>query len=110
MTVVKAMTETEQQLHARLNAEAAKIPWRELQRHYARGAIMLLDADQDLIASAVQLACDDQASAERWSDQGGLRRANDEDARDWLQRDAMLWAVVVAPWVLVQEQACSISG
>jgi hypothetical protein len=27
-----------------------------------------------------------------------------EQAQDWQQRDPDLWAVVVAPWVLVQER------
>jgi len=104
------MSETEQQLHTRLNAEAAKIPWRELQRHYARGAIIVAAADLDLIDTAVKLAGDDRDAAERWTEQGGLRRADDDDARSWLENDTVLWAVVVAPWVLVQEPVCPVPG
>ena len=104
------MNETEQQLHDRLNHEAAKIPWRELQRHYARGAIIVADAELDLIDTAVKLASDDHAAAERWTDQGGLRRADDDDARYWLENDTVLWAVVVAPWVLVQQPVCPVRG
>jgi hypothetical protein len=101
-----AMNETDQQLHDRLNNEAAKIPWRELQRHYARGAIIVAGAELDLIDTAMTLASDDYGATERWTEQGGLRRANDDDARDWLARDVLLWAVVIAPWVLVQEPVC----
>jgi len=104
------MTETEQQLHARLNGEAAKLPWRELQRHYARGVVIVAATDMDLIETAVRLASDDRDAVESWMAEGELRRADDDDARTWLERDAVLWTVVVAPWVLVQEQACSITG
>jgi len=34
-------------------------------------------------------------------------RADDVDARDWERRNPVLWAVVVAPWVLVQERTAS---
>ena len=104
------MSETTQHLHARLNSEAAKIPWRELQRHYARGAIIVAAADLDLIAAAVTLAQDDRDTTEQWTDTGNLRRASDDDARNWLENDTVLWAVVVAPWVLVQEPVCPLSG
>ena len=104
------MSETDQQLHDRLNHEAAKIPWRELQRHYARGAIIVATADLDLIETAVTLARDDRDATEQWTDTGGLRRANDDDARSWLENDTVLWAVVVAPWVLVQEPVCPVPG
>ena len=103
-------SETEQQLHDRLNSEAAKIPWRELQRHYARGVIIVVSADMDLIATAVSLAGDDRAAAEQWTDGGGLRRADDDDARNWLEHDTVLWALVMAPWVLVQEPVCPLPG
>jgi hypothetical protein len=26
-----------------------------------------------------------------------------DDARDWLERQPVFWAIVVAPWVLIQE-------
>lgn len=104
------MSETAEQLHARLNSEAAKIPWRELQRHYARGVIIVAAAELDLIATAVTLAQDDRDTTAQWTDTGELRRANDDDARQWLENDAVLWAVVVAPWVVVQEPVCPIAA
>ncbi|MFT5113162.1 MAG: hypothetical protein ACI8P9_002490, partial [Parasphingorhabdus sp.] len=33
----------------------------------------------------------------------GVRQAEIEDARRWNESQSELWAVVVAPWVLVQE-------
>lgn len=104
------LDDNQQELHTKLNSEAAKMPWRELQRHYARGVIIVAAADMDLIATAARLASDDREAVEAWLTEGELRRADDDDAKAWLERDAVLWTVVVAPWVLVQEQACSITG
>jgi hypothetical protein len=36
-------------------------------------------------------------------EEGALHRAMDEDAMRWEQCNSEFWAVVVAPWVLVQE-------
>ena len=35
---------------------------------------------------------------------GRIERLTTATARDWAARDPDLWAVVVAPWVLVQER------
>jgi len=102
-------TETEAELRARLNTEAARIPWRELQRHFARGAILVIAADLDLIEVAVKMVRDQVSDIEAWRSNDQIRPAGDDDALAWLQRDAALWAVVAAPWVLVQEQACRIT-
>ena len=101
--------ETEAELRTRLNSEAAKIPWRELQRHFARGAILLIAADLDLVEVAVKMVRDEVGDIETWRSSEQIRPASDDDAVAWLQRDAALWAVVAAPWVLIQEQACRIT-
>ena len=33
---------------------------------------------------------------------GKVARVSDEQAREWAETDALVWAVVVSPWVLVQ--------
>jgi hypothetical protein len=57
----------------------------------------------DLVEVAVGIAQDDRAAVEGWLLAGALTRASDADAQDWLARDPVFWAVVAAPWVLVQE-------
>ena len=34
---------------------------------------------------------------------GNVSRVTDEQARQWLDQDAVVWASVILPWVLVQE-------
>jgi len=36
---------------------------------------------------------------------GKVAKVDDATAADWHSRNPALWAVVVAPWILVQERA-----
>lgn len=40
-----------------------------------------------------------------WLSGGGLSKVGEDAAKDFLERDPTLWAVVVAPWVVIQERA-----
>ena len=90
-------------LEARLNAETGRIRWMELERHFARGVVVRVDPDLDLVAVAAAFVRDDEATVMEWMTDRRVWRASSDDARDWHRRDPELWAVVAAPWVLVQE-------
>ncbi|WP_299452591.1 DUF2288 domain-containing protein [uncultured Pigmentiphaga sp.] len=99
------MTNTDHSaLAAKLNAETARLPWTELERHFARGALVTVDADLDLIDVAVRMAQDDKASVERWLTEDRIRRTTVDEARRFSAEQRELWCVVVAPWVLVQNR------
>lgn len=87
-----------------LNLETGRIAWVELQRHFASGRLIAVDAALDLVDVAQRFASDDKASVAHWLAEKTLHPVTDEEAREWLQGDAWLWAVVVKPWVLVQER------
>ena len=89
----------------RLNGETARISWQELERHYARGMLMTVAGDIDLVLMAAHMVHDDKLAVEASIDAGQLYPTTDAEARDWHERDPVLWAVVVAPWVLVQERS-----
>ncbi|MHA6494372.1 DUF2288 domain-containing protein [Pseudomonas borbori] len=99
------MTEQPSTLYAKLLGETAPISWQELQPFFARGALLWVDGAQDLIAVAQAVAENDQAKVAAWLGTGQLKKFDDCRAEDLLHRDPSLWAVVVAPWVLVQERA-----
>lgn len=86
-----------------LNAETAIIEWDELIRHFARGVVVVVDGQLDLIDVAASMANDDKPSVESWLQKGQINRASDANARDWNQRKPRFWCVVAAPWVLIQE-------
>lgn len=90
-------------LHEKLNLETGRLVWAELQPHFARGAVISLDPALDLVDVAMKFAQDDKNSVAAWLSQGVVRRATDVDARHWDASQPQFWAVVVAPWVLVQE-------
>ena len=85
--------------------QTSRIPWRELQTYYAAGSVVKVAAELDLIETAVQLGLDDTASFERWINSGEIAPVDDQQALVWFESEVELWAVVAAPWVLVQERA-----
>lgn len=96
--------EQEESLSECLNEETAVIAWSELVRHFARGVVIHVTAELDLVDVAASVANDDTSDVQSWLDKGLMRRASDDDARDWAVREPDFWCVVTAPWVLVQEK------
>jgi hypothetical protein len=88
---------------ARLNLETGRIAWSELQRHFARGVLVKVAAQLDLVEVAACVAEDRPERIADWLASGALARATDADAIAWQARAASFWAIVAAPWVLVQE-------
>ncbi len=97
-----ARQEPEQVARAKLVAETAKIPWRQLQRFFAGGTAIFVSADIDLIEAAYQLSQDNVEQVRAWRAEGLLDQVADGQALDWFNSDALVWSVVVRPWVLVQ--------
>ena len=85
-----------------LNQETARITWSEMQRFFASGSTIYVDEDLDLIETAAELSLDNKTALEQWINQGKVAPVSDEQAKLWLQQDTLVWAVVMAPWVLVQ--------
>jgi len=88
-----------------LNAQTGRITWKELERHFARGVVVWVASDLDLVDVALSMVRDDKSVIEQLMATGRLAQLTDEQAGDWSGREAELWAVVAAPWVLVQERA-----
>ena len=90
-------------LEQKLNLETGRINWPELQRYFARGVIIIVKPPLDLIDIAQRVASNHADQIAQLIEDEKLTRASDAHARDWQERAPMFWAVVVAPWVLVQE-------
>jgi len=91
-------------LKAKITAETAQINWLELQKFYAAGDVLQIAAQLDLIEVAYAFAKDDKATVAAWLAQGLVGRVAAEQAQLWYQQQATLWAVVISPWVLVQDK------
>jgi hypothetical protein len=97
------MLPVDEELKARLNSETARLGWPELQRHFARGVVVVAASEMDLVEVATRMSMDDGETIGQWLADNKVRRASEDDARRWVDTDASFWAVVVAPWVVVQE-------
>ena len=91
---------------AQVNMETAQIGWRELQPYFARGATVAVDEALDLVDVALQISKDNQVQVAQWLASGQIGRVTDEQALAWFEADALLWAVVARPYVLVQDKNC----
>ena len=91
-------------LYLKLLAETAKIAWPELERFFARGMLLRVARDLDLVTVAAAIAEDDSTRVSQWLAAGLVQRMQAETAVDFAARDPELWAVVVSPWVCVQER------
>ncbi|AZZ91081.1 DUF2288 family protein [Hahella sp. KA22] len=92
------------ELRAKLVSDTARINWRELERFYAKGQVVLVSTELDLIETAAAVAQDDKQKVEAWIKSGELGGVTAETAQRWHDESYELWAVVVAPWVLVQDK------
>jgi hypothetical protein len=101
---VRSMTEQASTLYAKLLGETAKISWAELAPFFARGNLLKVAGSADLVEVAMGVAEDDKAKVAAWLTSGDLAKVDESLAQDFLERDPELWAVVIAPWVLVQER------
>lgn len=87
----------------KLLLETAKIAWKELQYFFAAGHAVYVSTELDLVSVAHHIANDDREIVENWMNSGKIDHVNNEQARDWYENNAMVWAVVVKPYVLVQD-------
>ena len=90
-------------LFHKLNQETGKINWIELQRHFARGVVVVVDNQIVLVKTAEQISLNQDAAIQSLIESSKIYRATDDDAIRWNENQQTFWAVVIAPWVLVQE-------
>lgn len=90
------------ELEQQINLETAQIRWHELQRFFASGNAIAVDASLDLTHVAAQIVADNAAQIKNWMDAGLVDAVKDTQAATWYEQDALVWAVVIKPWVLVQ--------
>ena len=91
------------EIKSQLHGETAKIAWKELLKFFAGGYTIEVQRPNDLVGVAELFVQDQADKIKTLMDQGHVRPVPDDSAKKWLEQDATVWAVVLAPWVLVQE-------
>jgi len=94
--------QSEPTLLEKLHSETAKILWHDLQPYFANGSLLLVDQSLDLIKVAVEFAEDNADKLKDKIESGLICAPSNDQARSWYADNADFWAVVVAPFVLVQ--------
>ncbi len=97
------------ELHNKINSETARLPWAELQRHFAQGSVIFVSPDLDLIDVAVRISHDDKATIAAWLAEGKVGKVTDEQATAWTDGAASLWTSVVHPFILVQQEKAKLN-
>jgi hypothetical protein len=103
----RPMNQEPSTLYAKLLGETASITWKELEPFFAKGALLWVDPGLDLIAAAEAVATDEGEKVAAWLAADKVTKLSETRALDLFERDPELWAVVVSPWILIQERAAS---
>lgn len=93
-----------QAIISELVTETAQFHWVDLQRFYARGRVLVVSNGANLLEISAILAQDKAVEFEHYLNENQVAIANDDQALRWVEANALLWTVVIAPWVLVQEE------
>ncbi len=94
--------ENRTELKEKLNRDAGKIRWSALEEQQANELVIVVSDGLDLIEVACGFAEDNLSQIKQLLDAKSVAKVANEQAQQWLEADLEFWAVVVAPWVLVQ--------
>lgn len=90
------------EIEQHINLETAQIHWHELQRFFASGNAIAVDASLNLTHVAAQVVADNATQIKAWMYAGLVDAVKDTQAQTWYEQNSLVWAVVIKPWVLVQ--------
>jgi len=88
---------------AKIVGETAKAPWKELERFYAQGILILVSDTLDLVDVGFAISSDDSEQVKQWMESSLLLRNFDQQAIQWEKDNSEVWTVVIRPWVLIQD-------
>ena len=95
--------QSDEELRTHLHGETSKLPWVDLEKHFARGVVFKVEKGTDILDVAIIMSRDDKDSLEQLINDKKVQGAEIEDAKKWHETEASLWTIVIAPFVLVQE-------
>ena len=85
-----------------INLETARISWKELEVYYASGNVISVSPDLDLIDLALVITEDNSQQLKAWTSKGMIDAVTDNQAKEYADTEATVWAVVIKPWILIQ--------
>lgn len=97
------MSNTSNDLPAEIKKEIGLIAWKDLAHFFAQGSAVAIHTELDLAEVALQFTHNNTAAVSTWMREGKVAKVSDEQARAWFDADQAVRAIVISPWVLVQE-------
>ncbi|MBE9516387.1 MAG: DUF2288 domain-containing protein [Proteobacteria bacterium] len=97
------LPDNEGPLDQRFYEQTAMVLWSELERHFARGIVLHVSPTLDLVDVAISFTDDNSGQVKAWMEAGLLGNLSDTQASHWAKEKPIIWSVVVAPWILAQE-------
>jgi len=98
------MSKSKPTILEKLHRETALMHWTDLQRFFAQGKVLYVQESLNLVKTAASFAEDAATELAEHIDSQAIAPPSNDQARAWYTNDIELWTVVVAPYVLVQEQ------
>lgn len=86
-----------------LKEECAPVFYKEIEKFFAKGMLVLVSQEIDIIKVALSLQNDDTETMQNWIASKQVIRVHDEHALKWSKVDETLLAIAAVPWILVQE-------
>lgn len=90
------------EIFQKLNRETGKISWKELQPQLEDGALIIVDGQLDLVEVGYHFSADNKDIVAQWLQNNALARVSKQAINEF-DAEQLFWAVVVAPWVLIQK-------
>jgi hypothetical protein len=83
---------------------ADEVDWSCLRAHLARGGLIIVAPDLDLVTVAICVAGDDASSIGRWINDGKLAKPSESQILEWDAEPSRIFTMLIAsPYVLIQE-------
>lgn len=89
-------------LIAKLNGETAIVAWKEIERFFAKGNVLLIEQGVDLIQCAADMSMDNGAAIEKLINAEKIQSMPIEFVKENCKPETEFWSVVVAPYILAQ--------
>lgn len=92
-------------LKDKINLDTAAISWKELEVFFAKGNLLVASPKQDLVCVAEIIASNNHKELEKLITANQIQFATVEWVKENCVSNPMLWAVVIAPYVVCQLKA-----
>jgi hypothetical protein len=93
----------EENLRGHYGKDLGPIEWVALSKLFASGQVILISPGLDIVDAAVAMGLDQSEKVKNWIDQALLKKMPDELAAIWFEKETIVHALVVSPWVIVKE-------